>query len=44
VKRAEARVVLRAGFAQADVAANDFDDVGLLFYGLGEIGHGLFSG
>src|SRR5271168_4652830 len=30
VKRTEAGVVLRAGLAQADVAADDFDDVGLL--------------
>ena len=43
VKRAEAGVVLRAGFAQADVAADDFDDVGLLLDGLGEVGHGLIS-
>jgi tryptophan 2,3-dioxygenase len=43
VKRAEAGVVLRAGFAQANVAADDFDDVGLLFDGLGKIGHGLNS-
>src|ERR1700729_3100746 len=35
VERAEAAVVLGAGFAQADVAADDFDDVGLLLDGLG---------
>jgi hypothetical protein len=48
VEGAEAGVVLRAGFAQADVAADDFDDVGLLLDGLGEVGHvgtrGSFSG
>jgi len=34
---------LGSGFAEADVAADDFDDIGLLFDGLGEVGHGLFS-
>ena len=36
----EAGVVLRAGFAQADVALDDLDDIGLLLDGLGEVGHG----
>ena len=41
VKRAEAGVVLRAGFAQLDVVADDADDIGLLLDGLGEVvGHG----
>jgi hypothetical protein len=31
---------LRAGFAQADVAFDDLDDIGLLLDGLGEVGHG----
>ena len=43
VEGAQAGVILRPGFAQADVAADDFDDVGLLLDGLGEVGHGLFS-
>jgi hypothetical protein len=30
---------LRAGFAQADVAFDHLDDVGLLLDGLGEVGH-----
>ena len=38
---AEAGVVLRAGFAQADVALDHLDDVGLLLDGLGEVGHGV---
>jgi hypothetical protein len=29
-----------AGFAQADVGLDNFDDVGLLLDGLGEVGHG----
>ena len=40
VKGAKAGVVLRAGFAQADVALDDLDDIGLLLDGLGEVGHG----
>jgi hypothetical protein len=40
VKRAEAGVVLRARFAQTDVALDDLDDVSLLLNGLGEVGHG----
>ena len=36
---AEAGVILGSGFAEADVAADYFDDVGLLLYGLGKIGH-----
>jgi hypothetical protein len=40
VKRAEAGVPLGTRFAQADVALDDPDDVGLLLYGLGEVGHG----
>ena len=37
---AEAGIVLRAGFAQAHVVADDLDDVGLGFDGLGKIvGH-----
>ena len=41
VEGAEAVVVLRAGFAEADVVPDDFDDVGLFFNLLGEIdGHG----
>ncbi len=43
VEGAEAGVVLRAGFAQADVALDDLDDVGLLLDGLGEVGHGRVS-
>jgi len=40
VKGAEAGVVLGSGLAQADVVANDADDVGLLLDGLSEIiGH-----
>lgn len=39
---AEAGVVLGASFAESDVVANDLDDVGLLFDGLGEVvGHGV---
>ncbi len=38
VEGAEAGVVLRAGFAQPDVVADDVDDVGLLLDGLGEVG------
>jgi hypothetical protein len=30
---------LRAGLAQADVALDDLDDIGLLLDGLGEVGH-----
>ena len=37
MKGAKAGVVLRAGFAQLYVVADDADDVGLLFYELGEI-------
>ena len=41
VKGAETGVVLRAGFAQLDVVADDADDVGLLLDGLCEVvGHG----
>jgi hypothetical protein len=43
VKRAEAAVVLGSGFAEANVAADDLYDIGLLFDGLGEVGH-WFSG
>ena len=32
---------MRAGFAQADVALDHLDDVGLLLDGLGEVGHGV---
>ena len=39
VEGAEAGVVLRAGFAQADVSLDHLDDVGLLLDGLGEVGH-----
>jgi hypothetical protein len=31
---------LRTRFAQTDVALDHLDDVGLLLYGLGEVGHG----
>ena len=41
VERAEALVVLRSGLAQADVALDHLDDVGLLLDGLGEVGHGV---
>ena len=41
VEGAEAGVVLRAGLAQADVALDHLDDVGLLLDGLGEVGHGV---
>ena len=37
VKRTEPGVVLRAGLAQLDVVADDFDDIGLLLDGLGEV-------
>ena len=40
MERAEAGVVLRAGFAKADVAFDHLDDVGLLLDGLFEVGHG----
>ncbi len=40
VEWAKTRVVLRTGFAQADVAFDHLDDVGLLLDGLGEVGHG----
>jgi len=41
VEGAEAGEVLRAGFFEADVFPDDFDDVGLFFDVLGEIGgHG----
>ena len=41
VEGAEAVEVLRAGFFEADVFSDDFDDVGLFFDVLGEIGgHG----
>ena len=41
VKRAQAGEVLRAGLTQADVLADDLDDVGLRFDELGEVvGHG----
>jgi len=40
VKGTEAGVVLRAGLAEADVALDDLDDIGLLLDGLGEVGHG----
>ena len=43
VEGAEAGVVLRAGFAELEVVADDADDVGLLFDGLGEvIGHARY--
>jgi len=45
VKGAEAGVVLRAGFAQLDVVADDADDVGLLLDGLCEVvGHACGAG
>ena len=37
VEGAQAGVVLRAGFAQLDVVADDADDIGLLLDGVGEI-------
>ena len=37
VKGTEPGVVLGAGFAQANVAFDHLDDVGLLLYGLGEV-------
>ncbi len=38
---AESGVVLRAGFLEAHVFADDLEDVRLLLYGLGEVvGHG----
>jgi hypothetical protein len=37
VKGAQARVVLRSGFAQLDVFADDADDVCLLLYGICKI-------
>jgi hypothetical protein len=41
VEGAEAGEVLRAGFFEANVFPDDFDDVGLFFDVLGEIGgHG----
>ncbi len=40
VEGAEAGIVLRAGFAQADVALDHLDDVGVLFGELREVGHG----
>ena len=39
MERAKTGVPFRAGLAQADVALNDPDDIGLLLYGLGEVGH-----
>ena len=39
VEGAEAGVVGGAGLAQADIALNHLDDVGLLLHGLGKIGH-----
>ncbi len=41
VEGAEAGVVLRPRLAQADVALDHLDDVGLLLDGLGEVEHGL---
>ena len=42
VKRAQSGVVLGAGFAQFHVFADDFDDIGLLLDGLGEVfSHGV---
>jgi hypothetical protein len=40
VEGAEAGVVLGSGFAQADIALDHLDDVGLLFNGLFKVGHG----
>ena len=40
VEGAESGVVLRAGFAQAYVAFDHLDDVGLLLDGLFKVGHG----
>src|ERR1700727_2486393 len=41
VKWAQAAVVLRAGFAELEIVADDADDVGLLLDVLGEVvGHG----
>lgn len=37
---AEARIVLRACFPQADVALDDLDDIGVVFDVLGKVGHG----
>jgi hypothetical protein len=33
---------LRSRLAQADITLNHLDDVSLLLYGLGEVGHGVF--
>ncbi len=41
VEGAEAGVVLRPRLAQADVALDHLDDVGLLLDGLGEVAHGV---
>jgi len=40
VEGAKAGVVLRSRLAQADVALDHLDDVGLLFDGLGKVAHG----
>src|SRR6185437_11940302 len=40
VKWTQAGIVLRPGLAQPDVSLDDFDDIDLLLYGLGKIGHG----
>ena len=42
VERAQPRVILSSSFAQADVAFDHLDDVGLLLHGLGKILHGRF--
>jgi hypothetical protein len=39
VEGAEAAVVLGSGFFQTHIFADDFDDIGLLLDGLGEVGH-----
>jgi hypothetical protein len=43
MKRAQTRVVLRPSLAQANISADDLDDVSLLLDGLGKIGHGQIS-
>jgi len=43
MKGAQAGVVLRPGFAQADISFDHLDDVGLLLDGLGEVGHRSLS-
>jgi hypothetical protein len=40
VEGAQAGIILRAGFLQRDVLADDADNIRLLLYALGKIRHG----